>query len=409
MAEREHSQPECADNFPWSLGLFDAHCHPTDLMDSIEEIAQMNATALTIMATRRQDQDLVARVARDIGISPQKDAENNDTSIHRGVVPSFGWHPWYSHEVYAERKFPSSEALSEEQKIEHYTDVFTPSPENPDELRNLPDPKPLSSLIAECRARLKQFPLALVGEVGLDRSFKLPQYWLPGNLDGRHDSRTPGGREGRQLSRFQVKSEHQIMLLNEQLRLAAEMQRPVSVHGVTAHGALFDTLHAFWKDHEKVSRSKAQKRRHEKSKSNVPHEPEQEHQYDIQEKPYPPRVCLHSYSGPLDVMRRYVHPSVPVDIFFSFSLAINFTPPLSGNTVKFAQVEEVIRHVPDDRLLIETDLHCAGEEMDRNLRDIAIKVCKLKNWPLDQGARQLARNWKHFVFGSSSSQNGHQQ
>jgi Tat protein secretion system quality control protein TatD with DNase activity len=83
---------------------------------------------------------------------------------------------------------------------------------------------------------------------------------------------------------------------------------------------------------------------------------------------------------------------VPVEVFFSFSSVINFSKTPE-------KVRNVIQSVPDDRLLVESDLHCAGDRMDGYLEDITRMICQVKGWPLEDGVARLAKNWARFILG----------
>ena len=375
--------------FPWHLGVYDAHCHPTDTVASLDDIPKMKTRALTLMATRRQDQHLVAEFADTLG---KGDSRDSDT-LKNKVIPSFGWHPWFSHYIYDDRGGAGATRTTPD-KVAHYKAVITPPPQDNAFIETLPDPMPLSSLLTQTRSYLEEYPKALVGEIGLDRSFRIP---LPAQLSAepsREDSGlTPGGREGRTLSSYRVHMDHQRMVLKAQLNLAGEMQRAVSVHGVAAHGVVFDTLQETWKGHELTG--KRARKREEQDEAVIGIDQAEEHKLSKKPpaKPFPPRVCLHSYSGPAEPLKQYLSLRIPTTIFFSFSRVINFSTPASAKAL------EVIKSLPSDRILVESDLHCAGDRMDTLLEEMTRTICETRDWDLETGVKQLGANWRHFALG----------
>ncbi|KAF2996837.1 hypothetical protein E8E13_003493 [Curvularia kusanoi] len=391
--------------FPWHLGIYDAHCHPTDVMSNIPKIQDMKARCLTVMATRDTDQELVLKTASQHGI---KSSNPDSWSREECIVPSFGWHPWFSHSMYISED-DNQQPLTGAAKIEHYQQVLQPSRREPSEedlriFNALPDPTSFSVFLAQTRRHLQDNPFALVGEVGLDRSFRIPEAWGPDTWAKRDSKLTPGGREGRRLTPFRCQPAHQKEILKRQMQLAAELGRAVSVHGVQAHGLVFEALQELWKGHEKEVLSKREKKRRGKDDASVAadvgnggKDEEGEKSTAKEAKPYPPRICLHSYSGSASNFKQYLNPAIPIRIFASFSTAINLGDALDEDTP--VEFEEMIKTVPDEMLLVESDLHTAGDGMDRRLEDIVRRICKIKGWGLEDGVTRLGQNWKAFVFG----------
>jgi Tat protein secretion system quality control protein TatD with DNase activity len=400
--------------FPWDLAIFDAHCHPTDTMSSTERIPDMRARLLTIMATRSQDQDLVASVGTSLGLRTGMSISNSSGLDPAQVVPAFGWHPWFSHQLYDDTSNkptykPKESASADDHAAAnsaHYAAVLQPSRDDPDFIASLPTPVALSHFISSTRKRLLENPLALVGEIGLDKAFRLPQQWQGSEELARDDTVTPGGREGRLLSPYHVAMSHQVKILKAQLALAAELGRAVSVHGVQAHGVLFDVLCSTWKGHEKEILGRRQKRLVSEGAEDFSSDEDDdeinrqesargtEHGNSPDVKPYPPRICLHSFSGSTQMAKQYINPTIPAEIFFSFSSCINLGTPSQN-----ARSAEVIQAVPENRILVESDLHIAGEEMDAALAEMYRKVCEIRGWSLEDGIKRIGHNFHDYILG----------
>ncbi|KAL1971919.1 hypothetical protein VTN31DRAFT_2007 [Thermomyces dupontii] len=385
MSPSDESQAD----FPWHIGVFDAHCHPTDNMPSTSTIRDMKARTLTIMATRAEDQDLVGQVAATYG--PER------------IVPCFGWHPWFAHQI-----SPGERPV--EDKTAHYRSVLQgslSSSGNQDHreedvvfFRTLPEPKPLGELLSDLRTRLVAHPTALVGEIGLDRAFRLPMPWSEDELRERDPSITPGSREARRLSPFRVSVEHQKSLLKAQLQLAGELRRPVSLHSVQGHGLVLEVLRDLWRGYERKGSKRATRKKTKTTEvlvsDNEDDSPEEEgNQKEEKPLPFPPRICMHSYSGRADSLAQFLHPSAPSEMFFSFSSVINLPPSAAEDHKTF----QVVRALPADRILVESDFHEAGAPMDDLLEEVTRTVCRIRGWTLEQGVTQLARNYQRFVHG----------
>lgn len=414
--------------FPWELGIFDAHCHPTDTMDSIPAIpTSMRARVLTVMATRSQDQHLVAQVAEEHGLTSRQAITSSSDGqglphIPDKIIPAFGWHPWFSHQLYDDTLTgdqatydPESKDLASE-KVRHYNAVLAPSPRSKDDdafIGQLPTPQPLSELLSQTRNYLEAHPLALVGEVGIDKAFRLPS---PGVFASDPEaSMTEGRRNGERLSPYRVNMDHQIRIMKAQLNLAGQIGRPVSVHGVQAHGVLYNAIKSTWKGHEKAVVTNRERKRiakgvNEDFSSSSEDESDDENdgtevktKKQYKPKPYPPRICLHSYTGTVDVLKQYTNDrACPAKIFFSFSLCVNYSTGGHERNRKKHLADDVIRACPDDRILVESDLHTAGQQMDDMLEEMYRKVCEVKGWGLREGVDRIRDNYYEFIFGSTT-------
>ncbi|KFH69657.1 hypothetical protein MVEG_04463 [Podila verticillata NRRL 6337] len=109
------------------------------------------------------------------------------------------------------------------------------------------------------------------------------------------------------------------------------------------------------------------------------------------EQVLPPRLCMHSYGGSVDMMRAFAKMNHPPEIFFSFSILIN-------GRLQERKLQELISAVPEDRLLIESDHH-SHTLVDSLLMDMVKKVSEIRGWSIEETVQKTTRNWHRFVYG----------
>ncbi|PPQ63830.1 hypothetical protein CVT24_009779 [Panaeolus cyanescens] len=322
--------------------VVDVHCHPTDAPEGVSASA-MEELSITIcaMSSMTSDQSKVKRLALD---HPTK------------VVPAFGYHPWFSHLI----------SLSENvDKEDHYRSLLLPQSSKDASLEaefekllpHLPEPRPLKDVIAEVRANLTDIPRAFIGEVGLDRSFRVPYDYHA----------TP-----RELTSFSIPLQHQLVILEAQLDLAVELERNVSIHSVKSQQATVDLL--------------------QRMKQKVGEEKFLRISLDL-------HSCGLSAQTWRDVEKR--HPNV----FLSLSCVINH---------KHSNHRDLIAMCSEDRILVESDYNTVNMCTPQTWEMVKI-VSEVRGWPLETewdesldaeedknrwgAVRRLERNWFRFRDG----------
>jgi Tat protein secretion system quality control protein TatD with DNase activity len=146
-----------------------------------------------------------------------------------------------------------------------------------------------------------------------------------------------------------VQYEQQVAAFREQLQLAVLLRRPVSVHCVKAYGDMFDTL-----------RTSAE---------------------------LPPAVYMHSWGGKLGMLQSYVKMKKFGDRFyFGFSAMANLRDTCRKTSA-------VIAAVPDDRLLLESDLEEPGHVVGALERMLQV-IAEAKGWSVEEAAAITQQNAK---------------
>jgi len=285
--------------------------------------------------------------------------------------PRAGLHPWFSHPI----SFSPPSSLPP--KDEHYSRLFT-DPANPDAphpslaslLPYLPDPVSFDAFLSDLEHNLVSHPSSHVGEIGLDRAFRIPN---PPHVVA--DKANPKNSD------LATPLAHQLRIVEAQVDLAIRLGRNISLHSVRAPKETVDMLQGF-----KDSKGDGWRRLH---------------------------VCLHSFGGSPESAKQiqkgasrsrplssssspsprgtasltHRSPAAHPNTFFSFATII------SGRSPHF---HALLRAIEPDRLLVESDyLHT--REIDNQLGDVFEEVQLARGWDADETVRRLEDNFRRFV------------
>lgn len=341
--------------------VLDAHCHPTDSAPISSSALEQLQITICAMSTRQSDQSEVRLLA-----------ERHPTK----VVPCFGqckparasfllllkgYHPWFSHSITLK---------SGVSKETHYRQLLRPQSEQEFEhlLLSLPIPVALEDLISELRHNLKAFPHAMLGEVGLDRAFRLPIDYFA---------------YPRQLTSFTIPIDHQLAILEAQLELAVELGRNVSLHSVKAQQATLQLIDRLSAEHGERWRNISIDMHSCGLSAQMWREMEVE-------AVLKPRLRL-------NIVLQKKHPN----IFMSLSTVINSR---SENHIS------LVKACSDNRILVESDFHDIEKCTERTWEMVQI-VARVKGWDVESEwvddipedewgvVHRLEENWRLFKRG----------
>lgn len=244
-------------------------------------------------------------------------------------------------------------------------------------LPHLPEPRAIDEVLNELRQNLNYFPDAMVGEVGLDRSFHVPY-----DFDA-----TP-----RKLTPFSVPFDHQLALLEAQLDIAIEFGRNASLHSVKSQQATVNLLDRLHKKHGDAF-------------------------YRISIDMHGCGFSKETWKA-VEVSRKYPTTSFPTltisqnrysNVFLSLSMLIN---------EKHLSYKTLIAACSGDRILVESDygnIDMTASETWRMLKNVA----EIKKWNLETtwvdtldekewgAVRRLEQNWFKFRNGNHPPPTSH--
>lgn len=311
------------------MKLFDAHSHmhmgPRGLVvPSAVEQTPFTFDGAAIMSTHPRDYTKVDSI-----VSGLRDRDCT-------AVPCYGIHPWFLYDV-----------LTSEEEV-HW--------------------------LRELKQRLISHSDAIVGEIGLDGN-----RWV--EVEQSDTTQDSIWKRERVLA---CPMELQRKAFEEQLILAVELQRPVSIHVVSAWGELFAAFD-----------SVCARMKHKYDQMEVEVKDGQRKRRKTKPKLLPPKIYFHAFSGKLgalpSIRSACTKGNIPFeDVYFGFPPAIkNFYAP---------KTPKIMKEIGISQLLLETDLEDATNAWDDLKRGVA-GISEALNITEAEVASKTYENAHRFYFG----------
>lgn len=201
--------------------------------------------------------------------------------------------------------------------------------------------------IDELEIYLNKFKGSLVGEIGLDKIAVDPETKTVYPMD------------------------QQLEIFKKQMDIAAKLKRPVSIHCVHAHGIMLQYFQSLDK-HVKTTMKQ-----------------------DTRIDACPPSIMMHSYTGSPEIGKQLMKlPNIGPRFYFSFSDIVNS---------RSAKSSEKIKAIPDDRILLESDVH-ACEQVDGAMEKSLQLVSGSKGWSLEFTISKTTENAQRFLTQALSQE-----
>ncbi|KAL7535458.1 hypothetical protein ACHAXR_006506 [Thalassiosira sp. AJA248-18] len=345
------------------MKLFDCHCHthmgPRGISPLLESIPQPSATIGAQHEHAARDHTsasssfagaaIMSTHPRDYAAVDSVVAKLRERSYR--AVPCYGIHPWFLHEV-----------------------LNTTSSSDDESKNSFNDDGKEDDWLVDLKQRLIDHPDAIVGEIGLDGA-----RWREVEEDDNATVQSNGSKEEVNIwKRKRVLScpmDLQRRAFEQQLLLAAELQRPVSIHVVRAWGELLDSF-------DTAREAMEQKYLIEEEEEEAQKKGEENEQFirpRSRIKPkrrllLPPKVYFHAFSGKAGVLPSLLAAckkgNVPrEDVFFGFAPAIpNFYS---------AKTPSIMKQIGIHQLVLETDLEDssnAWSDLKRGVEGLALAL-----------------------------------